>query len=147
MEQIGRKIYYDNTMGNVLVDTGERSGDVIETTREQDFTAYKALSDRVEETVGCLELEYGEYREDFSECNGYRVNVETLELEFSYPDPNETELPQEPQYITPLSDRIELVESDNAGLTLELAQTQARLNHAEQEHADLLLTLVAGGVL
>lgn len=147
MKQIGSKIYYDNTMGNVLVDTGERSGDVIETTREQDFAAYKALSDRVQETVGCLELEYGECREDLSECNGYRVNVETLELEFSYPVPNETEPPQEPQYITPLSDRINLMESDNAGLTLELAQTQARLDQAEQDRADLLLTLVTGGVL
>ncbi|WP_405175096.1 hypothetical protein MHI27_27475 [Paenibacillus sp. FSL H8-0261] len=36
--QIGRKIYYDNATGNVLVDTGERSSDVVETTQALDLT-------------------------------------------------------------------------------------------------------------
>ncbi|WP_339318714.1 hypothetical protein [Paenibacillus sp. FSL R10-2734] len=98
--QIGRKIYYDNATGNVLVDTGERSGDVVETTQAQDFAAFAALAERVPETVGVIALEYGEHAHDFAECNGYRVDVKTGKLKFSYPDPNVDPVePQEPQYI------------------------------------------------
>lgn len=49
--QIGRKIYYDNATGNVLVDTGEHSGDV-ETTQALDLTVYKALAERVAKRWG-----------------------------------------------------------------------------------------------
>ena len=95
MVQIGRKLYYELTTGDVIVDTGERQGSVIETTTVQDFVSYSALAERVPSTVGCLQLEYGEFASDFAECNGYRV-VDG-ELEFSYPGPDETE-PQEPVY-------------------------------------------------
>jgi hypothetical protein len=43
--------------------------------------------------------------------------------------------------------RVELLEEENALLTLELAQTQLRLDQAEQEQAALLLELVNKGVL
>ena len=33
--QIGRRIYYDKTTGNVILDTGEREGHVVPTTVEQ----------------------------------------------------------------------------------------------------------------
>lgn len=42
---------------------------------------------------------------------------------------------------------IEQLQVDNAGLMLELAQTQARQYQYEQDQADLLLSLVMGGVL
>ncbi|WP_068782234.1 hypothetical protein [Paenibacillus sp. GM2] len=110
--QIGHKLYFDRVNGNVLVDTGERSGFVRETTQEEDFAAYEALAERVPDTVGCLQLEYGQYSRDFAECNSYRVNLDTLELEFSYPDPGETE-PTEPVYRKPLSIEVdELKASD-----------------------------------
>lgn len=110
--RIGRKIYWDKATGNVLVDTGERSGSVRETTQEEDFAAYQALAERVPDTVGCLQLEYGQYARDFADCNGYRVNPDTLELEFSYPGPGETES-TEPVYRKPLSVEVdELKASD-----------------------------------
>lgn len=146
--EIGRKIYYEKATGNVLVDTGERSGNVVETTKEQDFKVYKTLAERVEDTVGLIELEYGEYKQDFMECSGYRVNVKTGELEFSYPDPNVDPVqPQEPVFQKPLTERIKTVESESAGVALELATTQSRLDQAEQDQAALLLRLVEGGVL
>lgn len=108
--QVGRKIYYERSTGYVIVDTKERSGDVRETTTEEDFARYKSLAERVPETVGCLQLEYGQFAQDFLECNGYRVIPETLELEFSYPDPNEPE-PQEPIYRKPLSEEVETLKA------------------------------------
>lgn len=121
--QIGRRIYFDKTTGTVVIDTGEKSFAVIETTIEQDFESYIELKERVKETVGVIELEYGQYRQDFMECNGIRINPTTLELEFSYP--TEGEQPQEPIYQKPLS--------------IEVEQLKSRLQHAEQVSASTSL--------
>ena len=104
--EIGRKIYFDKSNGNVILDTGERVGSVVLTTVDYDFTVYNVLIDRDRSTVGVIELEYGQYAQDFREYNGYRVNPDTRELEFSYPDPNE-EQPQEPVYQKSLSKEVE----------------------------------------
>lgn len=129
MEYIGRRIYFDKGTGNVILDTGERSGDVIETTVDQDFESFIVLMERVRETVGVIQFAYGEYAQDFMQCNGYRVNPETLALEFSYPDPN-APMP-EPVYQEPLTEQVaelkrsamspaEIYEStDNSSLTLD----------------------------
>ena len=119
MNKIGRKIYYDKATGNVILDTGEKIGLVTETTIDQDFETYQALKERVRDTVGVIQLEYGQYAQDFAQCNGYRVNPETRELEFSYPDPNEPEL-QEPVYRKPLSEELEETKQAIAELTLLL---------------------------
>jgi len=120
--QVGRKIYFDKLTGNVLVDTGERQGNVVETTQEQDFEVYTVLAERVPETVGCIQLEYGQYAQDFASCNGYRVNPETLQLEFSYPDPQNPES-QEPVYRKPLSEEINELKQRAADIEMALAAT------------------------
>lgn len=143
--QIGRRIYYDLATGNIVVDTGERSGSVVETTIEQDFASYAVLAERVPSTVGVLQLEYGHYAEDFATCNGYRVDPNTEQILFSYPDPNEPETPT--VYQTPLTLKVGQLEDESAMLALELIDTQIRLDAAETEQANLLLELVDRGVL
>src|SRR5690348_2189558 len=83
---IGRRIYYEKMTGNIILDTGERTGSVVETTIEQDFESYAALAERVPVTVGILQCDYGQYAQDFRECSGFRVNVsqDSPKLEFSY---------------------------------------------------------------
>lgn len=142
--EIGMKIYYELATGNVILNTGERTGSVVPTTREQDFESFRALKERVPETVGVIELEYGQHRQDFTTASGYRVNPETEELEFAF-DP--VEGGGEPVYQEPLTKRVATLETDNAGLTLELVQTQARLDKAEADSAALFLSLVEGGVI
>jgi len=120
--QIGRKIYYDKLTGNVIVDTGERQGAVVPTTIEQDFQTYAALAERVPETVGVLELEFGQYAQDFAECSSYRVDVsgETPTLVFSYPDPSDPEAP--PVYQRPLSEQIAEVRAENLTIMEAIAE-------------------------
>lgn len=99
MKYIGKKIYFDKATGDIILIIGERFGDVIETTFEQDINTYKSLSERNPETFDYIQLEYGQYAQDFIECNYVRVNIEKLNelprerwyeaLEFSYPDENE----------------------------------------------------------
>jgi len=119
---IGRRIYYDLSTGNIIQDTGERSGHVVPTTVEQDFRSYAALAERVPETVGVLELEYGQYAQDFAECNGFKIDVSGPEpvLVFSYPDPDEPDAP--PVYRKPLTDEIAEMKQAVAELTILLAQ-------------------------
>lgn len=102
--EIGRKIFYEKETGNIIIDTGERQGAVVPNTVEQDIQSYRVLSERNRETFDYIELDYGQFSQDFSESNGYRINLETGELEFSYPDPNETIAP--PIFRKPLSEEV-----------------------------------------
>jgi len=76
---IGAKVYYDISTGDILVNTGERSGDVKVTTIEEDFEIYDELTNKNPELIGVLQLEYGI---DFFDRNegGYfnKIDLETL---------------------------------------------------------------------
>lgn len=124
----GKRIYFEINTGNVIVDTGEYQGFVLPTTVDQDIFNFKTLSERNRETFDYIELEFGQYAQDFAECNGYRVNPETKTLEFSYPDPNETEL-TEPVYRKPLTEEVQELQNKNLILTEEI-ETVKQVNLA-----------------
>ncbi|KYD28184.1 hypothetical protein [Geobacillus stearothermophilus] len=119
-----RQIFFDKQTGEVLavVDGDIVFGEVRETTIDEAFEKYEKLKGRVRETVGYLKYSYEYLLEDFLNAASYRVNPETLELEFSYPDPNEPE-PQEPVYQKPLSEQFEETKQAIAELTLLLTTT------------------------
>lgn len=92
MKKIGSKIYYDKLTGNKILEIGERYGNTIETTIEQDFECFAELSQRVPSTVGLIQLEYGQLRDEFMRCRGYRIDItkETIDhtaIVFSYDQP------------------------------------------------------------
>lgn len=110
-----RRIFYDKTTGNRIVEDGYSEGMIIPTI-EQVIASYTALSERNRDTFDVLELDFGAYSQDFRECSGYRVNVETKALEFSCPDPNEPGVEQ--PYQAPLSEQIAELRAENV-TTLE----------------------------
>jgi len=120
MQQIGRKIYYDKATGNIVLDTGERTGSVVSNTIDQDVASYKALSSRNRDSFDVIELEYGEYVNDFMSCNGYRVNPETKAIEFSYYDPNTPDTPT--VYQQPLSEQMAELEARQSATEIAIAQ-------------------------
>ena len=130
--KIGRKIYYETETGNIIIDTGERQDAVIETTMEQDITFYTALSERNKNTFDVIKYPFGAYAKDFAESTGYRVNVETKELEFSYPVKGEPEAPQ--IFGPPLTEQIAVLKAEN---TLLKAQNQA-ISERTDFHEDLI---------
>lgn len=87
---IGKRVYFDIKTGEVILNTGERSGWVVQTTIEDDIRAFKVLSERNRDTFDFLEFEYGAHREQES-IGGYIVSVEleTKSLIFEYPTPDE----------------------------------------------------------
>ena len=130
--KIGRKIFYDISNGNVIIDTGERNGSVTTTTIENDIKSYASLSERNRNTFDVLELPYGAHAQDFAECNGYRVNLDTAELEFSYPVPGDPEAPQ--VFGPPLTEQIEELRAEN---NLLKARNQA-ISERTDFHEDLI---------
>ena len=140
MYKIGRRIFFDKVNGDLILDKGEiisinPSFDV-----EYDFNSYKVLKERVRETVDFIDLEFGQYAQDFAQCDGYRVNSETKQLEFSYPDPNGTE-DTEPVYQKPLSEEVEELKKEK---TLLKAQNQAlteRTDFHEELIAEMAMTV------
>lgn len=138
--KIGSKIYYDSGTGNVIQTIGERSGDVIETTREQDFAAYTTLAERLPDSVGLIELEYGDYAVDYAEGGVItRVDLETLTPLFTYPDPQEPETPTEPE--PALSTKVATLESESTATQAALASTYEALIHSQEETTGAQLAL------
>lgn len=131
MKKIGRRIYYETKTGNIILNTGEERGYVKETTVEEDIETFKVLSERNRDTFDYIELEYGEYAQDFAECNGYRVNPETKELEFSYPDPNEPDEDQELFYQEPLTEQIKILGQDVTDSKIESMEQGQRQSDFE----------------
>lgn len=56
---IGRKLYYELTTGNIIQDCGERQGSVVETTEDQDFQTYPSLQSYQQNQVGVIQCDYG----------------------------------------------------------------------------------------
>lgn len=118
---IGKRIYYLKVDGRVILDTGEAEGWVLPTTTEDDWRIYTELSKYNKSEVDFIELQFGEFKTEFTECTSYRVNVDTKQIEFDYtPIPPAPEVPTAPS----LHERV-----DNLELGAE----------ATQEALDMLL--------
>lgn len=104
-----RRVYYDTITGETILTTmavGQHSG--VRTVGE-DIVTFKPLSERNRSTFDVIELSFGDYQEDFAQAASWRVDVNTRQLLFSYPDPN---APTDPQpYQQPLSTRVAELES------------------------------------
>ncbi|PWK16051.1 hypothetical protein [Tumebacillus permanentifrigoris] len=84
--QIGHRLYYLKTVGNVVLIREERDGVARDTSVEEDFTIYEPLRQLSPDAVDYLQLELGEIREQLA--RGYmpsRVNPETKNIEWSLP--------------------------------------------------------------
>lgn len=111
MEQ-GKRIFYERDTGYVFFVIPEMKGNFKKRSLEEEISMFKPLGERNPDTFDVIELEYGQYAEDFKEADntiyngyGFRVNLDTLTLEFAYRDPNEPVSP--PVFRKPLSEEIE----------------------------------------
>lgn len=93
--EIGTKIYYLKTNGNIILETGDCRGYIKETTIEEDFLNYAKLKEYNREQVGVIQLKYGELNKLLQEnkANTYTVDVsEEAKLVFKWIDPETQEL-------------------------------------------------------
>ncbi len=84
---IGRKLYYDNRNGDVVLHIPEKHHESAkDTTKEQDFEMYSVLQARNKDSINVIKLDYGEKRGDFQKAKSIHVNVDTDEIEFEFPN-------------------------------------------------------------
>lgn len=131
MYKIGRTIFADKETGRVIYNTGEIT--TTDPEYEEKVNYYESiqdLADRVRESIFEVKLEIGQLEQDFREGILDRIDPETKELFFDYPDPADPEAPQEPR--KPLSvevDALKQADIENkqaiAELTMMVAAPQA----------------------
>lgn len=108
---LGKKIYYLKENGNIILDTGEAEGWVLQTTVEQDWEIYEELQKYTKDSVDCIELKFGEFKTEFNECTSYKVDVAKKELVFDYSEiPPSPDIPTTPS----LHERVEKLEKANS---------------------------------
>ena len=118
---LGKRIYFLKVDGRVILDTGEAEGWVNLTTSEDDWRIYSELSKYNKSEVDFIELQFGEFRTEFSECTSYRVNVDTKQLEFDYtPIPEPPDVPHTPTVHERL-DALEQVNAEQDMLIMEMS--------------------------
>jgi hypothetical protein len=143
-------IVQDNGAESVLYEGAEEKGLVQYQLKPVDF---ESGEEPIEGVHYCYGIDYNLLTEgedyDLVERGQY-IAVWNLDV----PQPTEAELQaaweayQEAEANKPPElTEIEQLRADNAALLLELVQTQARQDQAEQDQAALLLSLVEGGVL
>lgn len=146
---VGRTIFYDIDTGEILVDTFEKTGNASYKEPEYYIPKYWRLSERNKGTFDYIELPYGAYAQDFREGRLIKIDPESQELIFEYPNPENPDEPIIPE--KPLSVEIEEVKQENQLLQqslLELTSYAATQDErlATQEQALLeLSTVLAGG--
>ena len=84
---IGRKIYYELLTGDIVLTIPEKSHEnAIQTTTEQDIQLYDVLQYRDISTLGIIQLQYGEMRTEFEKSKSVKIDLNTNQLVFSYPE-------------------------------------------------------------
>lgn len=135
---IGHKLYYENATGDVILITPEKHSEfAINTTKEQDFQMYDVLAARNPDTVGVIQLEYGQYSAEFQSAKSVHVNPETQELQFEYPE-----------YHPPLTVQVETLRAESE----QLKQKANEIDKLRDEDLKIKLALaelaelIVGGV-
>nr|DAK14590.1 MAG TPA: hypothetical protein [Caudoviricetes sp.] len=77
MKKIGTKIYYLKSNGNIIIESGDMMGCVVETSFDEDYNNYTDLSKYAKDSIGCLKLEYRELGKLLEEhkANSFKVDV------------------------------------------------------------------------
>ncbi|MEK5318173.1 hypothetical protein NSS94_02665 [Paenibacillus sp. FSL L8-0644] len=102
--QIGSKVYWRKSSGEVIFITPEiESEHVRETTKEDDMGFYPQLKGFNPAQVEVLQLTHHQYYEDFQRAKSYVVNPDTGKLEFVYIDGGGSETPTQQ---VPLTDQV-----------------------------------------
>ncbi|AGC67450.1 hypothetical protein Cst_c04280 [Thermoclostridium stercorarium subsp. stercorarium DSM 8532] len=134
---VGRKIYYELATGDVILITPEKhSENAINTTKEQDFQMYDVLAARNPDTVGVIQLEYGQYQAEFQSARSVKVDIETGQLLFEYP-----------KYEPSLSEQVKTLQKENQTLKQENAQLHEEIGNLKAINADLTYQLMVKGVI
>lgn len=141
MNQIGSKIYYLISNGNVILNTGDVIGCVVETSFDEDYNNYTDLNKYAKDSIGCLKLEYGELGKLLEEhkANSFKVDVSSSphKLVFEWIDYDTGEPAKPPKTME------ELIKEEADKVRLEYAMAIAEVvENIEKDKLELSTAIV-----
>ena len=141
MLKLGTKIYYLKNNGNIIVETGDVMGCVVETSFDEDYENYTELKKYDKQAIGCIQLEYGELSKLLVEhkANSFKVDVSSSphKLVFEWID-YDTGKPAEPPKTME-----ELIKEEADKVRLEYAIAVAELTEkVEKDKIELSTAIV-----
>lgn len=141
MKKIGTKIYYLKSNGNIIIESGDMMGCVVETSFDEDYNNYTDLSKYAKDSIGCLKLEYGELGKLLEEhkANSFKVDVSSQphKLVFEWIDYNTGEPAEPPKTME------ELIKEEADKVRLEYAMAIAEVvENIEKDKLELSTAIV-----
>lgn len=141
MNQIGSKIYYLISNGNVILNTGDMMGCVVETSFDEDYNNYTDLNKYAKDSIGCLKLEYGELGKLLADhkANSFKVDVSSSphKLAFEWIDYDTGEPGEPPKTME------ELIKEEADKVRLEYAMAIAEVvENIEKDKLELSTAIV-----
>ena len=141
MNQIGSKIYYLISNGNVILNTGDMMGCVVETSFDEDYNNYTDLSKYAKDSIGCIKLEYGELGKLLEEhkANSFKVDISSQphKLIFEWIDYDTGEPGEPPKTME------ELIKEESDKVRLEYATAIAEIvENIEKDKLELSTAIV-----
>lgn len=136
IEPLGRRFFWVKSTGNIVAQRNEMAAGV-ESTKEEDFAVYAELKQYAPEEIEMTTFEPGQYAEEFSIATSWRFNPETGEIEFSYPDLNESET--QPLFRRSLTQEVDELNTNIGTLILESAIDKATITSLKEIVGKLLL--------
>lgn len=141
MNQIGSKIYYLISNGNVILNTGDMMGCVVETSFDEDYNNYTDLSKYAKDSIGCIKLEYGELGKLLADhkANSFKVDISSQphKLIFEWIDYDTGEPAEPPKTME------ELIKEEADKVRLEYAMAIAEVvENIEKDKLELSTAIV-----
>lgn len=141
MKKIGTKIYYLKSNGNIIIESGDMMGCVVETSFDEDYNNYTDLSKYAKDSIGCLKLEYGELGKLLEEhkANSFKVDVSSSphKLVFEWIDYDTGEPAPPPKTME------ELIKEESDKVRLEYATAIAEIvENIEKDKLELSTAIV-----
>ena len=141
MKKIGTKIYYLKSNGNIIIESGDMMGCVVETSFDEDYNNYTDLSKYAKDSIGCLKLEYGELGKLLEEhkANSFKVDISSQphKLVFEWIDYDTGEPAKPPKTME------ELIKEESDKVRLEYATAIAEIvENIEKDKLELSTAIV-----
>lgn len=141
MNQIGSKIYYLISNGNVILNTGDMMGCVVETSFDEDYNNYTDLSKYAKDSIGCIKLDYGELGKLLADhkANSFKVDISSQphKLIFEWIDYDTGEPAEPPKTME------ELIKEESDKVRLEYATAIAEIvENIEKDKLELSTAIV-----
>ena len=120
---LGRKIYFNNVTGEVILITSQIDKYYKETSFEEDYNFYMQFRNYDKDVIDCIKLEYGEHDNEFSSKVCSKVDLSTKELIFEDNPQSEDGINR----FDMLENKISILEEENQLLKKELTQIQTSI--------------------